>query len=402
MGKASQALFSNVPRIMTPTKTTVAIVGAGPVGMCAALVLARAGVEVDVFEMRGETNQASRASTFHPPTLTILDRLGVFDAMAPLAQRVDRVQFRRPGEVIGELSFRLLEGLTDKPFRMHFEQSRLTLLMRAELEHLPAARLHFDHELTGLAQREGGVRLQLQTAAGERQVDARFLIACDGARSRAREVLCIAFEGQHYPGMALRVRTDRSIESLLPGLAPLTYLVEDPESASFLRMPDCWRVILRVPAGIEEATCSEPGWYGARLAALVPGLDAIPGVIGTDCYRAGRFVASGLLQGRAILAGDSAHITNTRGGMNMNCGIHDAWTFAHAIIDSLSTGDVAAIEAAARARHQIIREQLLPRTDGMVSRQGSWLERVRSMMHDTDAARRYLSEAAMLDMVTID
>jgi 2-polyprenyl-6-methoxyphenol hydroxylase-like FAD-dependent oxidoreductase len=388
--------------MMTPTKTTVAIAGAGPVGMTAALVLARAGVEVDVFEMRGETNQASRASTFHPPTLSILDRMGVFDAMAPIAQRVDRVQFRRPGEVIGELPFELLARLTDKPFRMHFEQSRLTVLMRAELERLPAARLHFGHEVADLVPLEDGVRVLLRTAAGEHTVDARFLIACDGARSRVREALGIGFEGQHYPGMALRVRTDAAIETVLPGLAPLTYLVEDPESASFLRMPDCWRVILRVPAGIDEATCSQPRWYDARLAALVPDLSAIPGVIGTDCYRAGRFVASRLRQGSVILAGDSAHITNTRGGMNMNCGIHDAWVFAHAIIKSLSTGEPSAIEAAAQTRHRIIREQLLPRTDGMVSRQGSWLERVRSMIHDADAARRYLSEAAMLDMVTID
>ncbi len=387
---------------MIPSDTTVAIAGAGPVGLSAALVLARAGVQVDVFERRGEPNQASRASTFHPPTLSILDRLGVFAAMQPLAERVDRVQFRIPGDVIGELRYDLLDGLIDKPFRMHFEQSRLTQLMRIELERLPSVRLHFGHELIGLTQRGDQVVIQVRTADGEYQLASSFLMGCDGARSRVRECLGIGFEGQQYPGMALRVRTDRAIESALPGLAPLTYLVQDPESASFLKMPDCWRVILRVPAGVDEATCSEPSWYNPKLAALVPGLVAIPGVLGTDCYRAGRFVASRLLQGRVLLAGDSAHVTNTRGGMNMNCGIHDAWSFARVLLDVLADGNLAPLAAMAEDRQRIIRERLLPRTDGMVSAQGTWLERVRSLIDEPDLARQYLGESAMLDMVRID
>jgi 2-polyprenyl-6-methoxyphenol hydroxylase-like FAD-dependent oxidoreductase len=103
-----------------------------------------------------------------------------------------------------------------------------------------------------------------------------------------------------------------------------------------------------------------------------------------------------------LLAGDSAHITNTRGGMNMNCGIHDAWVFARAIIAALADGDLVPVREAALERQRIIREQLLPRTDGMVSAQGTWLERVRGLIDEPDRARQYLSEAAMLDMVRID
>ena len=55
--------------------TEVIVAGAGPVGLVAAVVLAQAGVQVTLLEKREQLNQASKASTFHPPTLAILDRL---------------------------------------------------------------------------------------------------------------------------------------------------------------------------------------------------------------------------------------------------------------------------------------------------------------------------------------
>jgi 2-polyprenyl-6-methoxyphenol hydroxylase-like FAD-dependent oxidoreductase len=318
-----------------------------------------------------------------------------------------------PGEIIGELHYSLLGELTDKPFRMHFEQARLSFLLLERLREQPSARIHFEHEVVAVDIQSDEVRIDLQTPSGPRSVRADFLVGCDGARSRVREAIGVSFEGRQYSGMALRLRTDRSIEALLPGLAPLTYLVDDPNSASFLRMPDCWRVILRVPPDVSEEQCSDPSWYDSRLAPLIPGYQGLPGVLGTDCYRAGRFMASAMLRGRVLLAGDSAHITNTRGGMNMNCGIHDAWELGRALVQALEPGSASgarsisssslkAIETVASARHQIIRDKLLPRTDTMVSKQGDWLAHVREMLADEGSARRYLSQAAMLDMVDIE
>lgn len=379
----------------------VIVAGAGPVGLVAALALGLAGVRVQVFEKRQGISEASKASTFHPPTLAILDRLGVFDRMQQEAHRVSAVQYRSPEAVIGSLSYSLLEGLTSHPFRMHYEQSMLTRLLLARLQTLEHVSVNFDHEVVDVHNRADGVTAVLRHGATSRSAEGRFLIAADGSRSGLRSALGIAFEGESYPGKVLRIRTDESIEALLPGLASLTYLVGPTHSASFLRMPDCWRLILRVRAGIDDDECMSPQWIHQQLAPLIPGLAELPRVIGMDTFATGKFVASKAYEGNVFLAGDCAHITSTRGGMNMNCGIHDAYVLARAAVQALKGGDPAPLRQAAESRTRMARDCLIPRTDTMVSATGTWIDRVGRLLHDAEQGRAYLRESAMLDMVDL-
>lgn len=110
-----------------PRTEPVAVVGAGPVGLTAALVLARAGIPVTVYETQPALSTASRASTFHPSTLDLLRELGVAAELHRLGRVVDRIQWRDlDGHVHAELDYRVLAGTTGHPHRLHVEQSRLT------------------------------------------------------------------------------------------------------------------------------------------------------------------------------------------------------------------------------------------------------------------------------------
>lgn len=372
----------------------VIVAGAGPVGLTAALVLAEGGAEVTLVEKRDGLNTASRASTFHPPTMAILNRLGCVAPLLDEGALVDRIQYRTPDGVFAEFPLSLLEDETDFPFRRHLEQARVTPALHARLSALPNAAMRFGAEAVGVAQHSAGVRVALANGDG---LQADALIAADGGRSAVREALGIGFPGITYPHRVLRLMTREDLTRLLPGLAPISYLHHQGRSLSFLRMPDCWRIIIRVPPETPDAAALDGAWILARLRDCLPEWDAVPATTHRDVYAASRHLADSFHDGRVFIVGDAAHLTNTRGGMNMNAGIHDAWTVARALL----SGGIPAATAAAEERHRIARDLLLPRTDRSVAGGEGWLERVRATAADASAARGFLREGAMLDMVAL-
>ncbi|MGN6145281.1 MAG: FAD-dependent oxidoreductase [Mesorhizobium sp.] len=379
----------------------VIVAGAGPVGLAAALVLAEAGLRVAVFEKRGELNRVSKASTFHAPTLDILDRVGVYEAFSRQALHIDRLQYRTvEGGILGELGFELLQGVTQFPFRKHLEQSLLTPILLERLQGFANVDFCFNAEFLGVENRDEGVAVDVGGEGGRQTVTARFLLGADGAHSAVRQAAGIGFEGSAYPGFQLRIRTDDGIRDVVEGIGPVTYLVGKTHSVSFLHMPDNWRVILRVPEGVSEETALTDEWALARLRALIPDF-TLPKVIDKDCYPARKCLATAGRRGNVYLAGDALHLTNTRGGMNMNCGIHDGFVIATAMAEAIAGGERGALDAAADERHRVAREMLLPRTDTMVSQEKAWIEKVNGLLSDTDKARAYLAQTAMLDMVEL-
>jgi len=100
-------------------RNAVLIAGAGPVGLTAGLALLRRGVAVTVLENEPALDTAPRGSTFHPPTLGMLQDLGVGDRLIADGLRVDRFQYReRSAGGVAEFDLGLLRGDTPYPFRL--------------------------------------------------------------------------------------------------------------------------------------------------------------------------------------------------------------------------------------------------------------------------------------------
>ncbi|MBT9470568.1 MAG: FAD-dependent monooxygenase [Pseudomonadota bacterium] len=377
----------------------VVVAGAGPVGLVAALVLARANIEVLVIEKRSGLNTASKASTYHPPTLEILAALGVMDEVLAQGEIVGHIQYRTPEGPFAGFTMADLAEQTAYPFRLHLEQSRVTPLLLAQLQALPNATILFDTAFDSVEQNETGLVVHALRDGVTVEIKAQYLLGTDGAQSAVRQALGVAFDGTVYPDKILRVMTTDDLDVVLPAIAPISYLFNGAKSVSFLKMPDCWRIILRVPGSVPEETALRDDWLLARLQEALPSWADLPTIVGRDLYGASLRVASDYFVGRAFLAGDSAHVTNTRGGMNMNCGVHDAFTLANAMIRGLRENDITVVEAAARERKRIADEMLIPRTDRNVSGGSAWLEQIREISASQGSARDYLATAAMLDMV---
>lgn len=380
----------------------VIIVGAGPVGLSAAACLAGLGVDCVVLEKRAGLSKASKASTFHPPTLEILGEFGVLGDMLRHGLIVDRIQYRSSeGTVLAEFDHKLLTGETPCPHRLHLEQSALTPLLLDRLNDSPNVEIRFGHAFRDAVETEDGVEVSYQAPSGAMQrIAADFVLAADGAHSAVRDAIGLVLEGSEYPGQVLRLVVTDALSDVLPGLGQISYIFgSDGSSVSLLQMPDCWRVIIRLSAGFDPEVVVRPDWYMPVVRRYIPQLPQGDLTLREhDIYGARKMLASSHGTRRVFLIGDALHLTNTRGGMNMNCGIHDAYAMGHAIAAALSADRPAIATAAARERRQIAQEQLLPRTDRSVTGGADWLDHVRGMAADPVRAREMLVRAAMLDM----
>src|SRR4030081_457951 len=108
----------------------VLIAGAGPAGLPAPANLVHAGVPVTVLEAGSDLSEESRASTFHPPTLDMLDRLGAAKPLMAQGLIAPTVQYptKQPG-LLAQFDFGAIADATGHPYRVQSEQSRLTRIL---------------------------------------------------------------------------------------------------------------------------------------------------------------------------------------------------------------------------------------------------------------------------------
>ncbi|MGK4580706.1 FAD-dependent oxidoreductase [Kitasatospora sp. HPMI-4] len=382
----------------------VVVAGAGPVGLTAALVLAQAGVPVLVLEQADQLSTASRASTFHPSTLDLLDGLGVAEDLRAVGRRVDRIQWRDLDQrVLTEIDYALLAGRTGHPYRVHVEQARLTPLLLRKLAVLPNAEVLFSTEVLDVRQTRSSVRVWYRERGGRRTcLQTPYLLAADGGHSTVRQALGLPSESRSYPSYALRVVTDTPLDALVPGLSPLAYVRDARQSFSVLGMPDHWRLIFRIPGDTPQDQVVETGAVRALLERSLPAVHRAVRVRDAHTYRLSSFVLPDYRVGRVLFAGDAAHLTSTAGGMNMNCGLHDAVAWGRALADVLLHGaHEEVLRATARQRRSTVVDAVIPRSEqrtaGLAGGLTEALAEVRRTAEDPALATDFLFKASLLD-----
>ncbi|MEM7610253.1 MAG: NAD(P)/FAD-dependent oxidoreductase [Pseudomonadota bacterium] len=315
----------------------VIVVGAGPVGTVAALALANRGIDVVVCEARPTCAQDLRASTFHPPTLRMLDELGVADEIIKLGLKAPKYHFREraSGDFI-EFDLEELNGELRFPYRVQCEQHVMAGLLADKLSAHGNADVLFNSRVNSFEQDSQGVTVAVETAYDIQKIRARYVIAADGGNSIMRKWLGVEFEGFTYPEKFLCVSTKTELSDYIDNLVHVNYVADPEEWLVLLRVPSVWRVLL--PAS--ESQSDEDLLSDASCDRVFDGLIGKTQVQTEHrtIYRVHQRVARRFNHHRVFLAGDAAHLNNPLGGFGMNSGIHDAWNLQQKIAHCLQHG----------------------------------------------------------------
>jgi 3-(3-hydroxy-phenyl)propionate hydroxylase len=306
-----------------PVEDRVFIAGAGPVGLVAAANLVRRGVPVTVFEAGAALAEESRASTFHPPTLDMLDEFGAAAPLISQGLRAPQLQYRTRDGVIATFDFGAIADATGHPFRVQAEQFKLTRILYERLGAHPDFRIEFGGRLAGVEQDAAAVHVTLDRNGRTERRSARWLIGADGARSEVRHALGIDFAGFTWPERFLVVSTPFDFRSAIAGVVSVTYVADPVRWHFLLEIPGLWRVMFPLTETISDEEASSRVFADRLMAGVVPGITKYD-ITHITLYKVHQRVAERFRTGRAFLAGDAAHVNNPLGGMGMNGGIHDA------------------------------------------------------------------------------
>ena len=297
----------------------VLIAGAGPVGLTAAYMLSRAGFGVTVLEREAGLAEDLRASTWHPPTLDMMEELGFVDDIIKGGLIARTFQHRdRKTAAIAEFDLSLLAGETKHPYRVQYEQFKYTRLVHERLE---AVKVLFNAPVRTVEEDASGV-----TVNGEHRAD--YLIGADGAGSAVRRAVGIEFEGLTFPERFFVVSTPFPFEEHLPRLSLVNYIADTDQWCVLLKVPGLWRCLFPTHDESDEEIL-------ASAERLLQGVVKKPTpyeAVHRTLYRVHQRVATTYRVGRVFLAGDAAHINNPLGGMGMNGGLHDAWVLCRKLI----------------------------------------------------------------------
>jgi len=313
-----------------PRCVPLVIVGAGPVGLAAAIDAAQRGLQVIVVDEDNTVSIGSRGVCYAKRTLEVFDRLGLGERVVAkgVTWNVGRT-FHGEREVF---SFNLLpEAGHHRPGMVNLQQYHLEQYLVERAMELPAIDLRWQHKLLTVKPGDDGVQLEVDTADGRYTLHADWLIAADGTRSTVRRQLGLDVEGKVFQDRFLIADIVLDSVQFPPTRTERRFWFDPPfhrgESALMHRQADnVWRMDFQLGWEADPEAEKYPERVRARVRAALDsqGLAHIGfdlewvSVYTFQCRRMAKF-----RHGRVLFVGDSAHQVSPFGARGANSGVQD-------------------------------------------------------------------------------
>jgi 3-(3-hydroxy-phenyl)propionate hydroxylase len=390
----------------------VVVIGAGPVGLCLSLALAQDEVPVTLIETLGDDNfleQVPRAGTNHPATLEMFERIGLYEKIEPrgIIAPVFHYWDRHENKLIAAFDHIHLKDDTRFPYVLQCERIKIVEEALKMAKAHPLIDLRLRTTFNAFEQNADSVIARVTNPAGEEDViEGHYIVSGEGARSIVRKDLGIEFEGFTYPDRTLNIEVAYDFRQ--HGYAERNYISDPDEWSNLFHWkgpPDRWRVHFPTAAEDDPEALQRPEALQARLQGFLPkpgGYD----IVGSNLYTVHQRVATKFRVGRAILAGDSAHVNSPIGAMGMNSGIHDAINLADKLIKILrrEVGDEVLDRYERQRRHVALQhtqaetmrnKRVLAEKDPAVRRKNH--EQLRRTAEDPKLARAFLLRTSLIE-----
>ena len=321
----------------------VLVAGGGPVGLFCALLLARRGLSVRVFEVGDSIKEDPRAATTHPGTLEVLGAAGLTDDMARVGLIAPIFQFwdRPSGEKIAEFDHAVLKDDTPYPYANQCEQFKTAGIILERLRAMQNVEVLFEHEVTDVAQTANDVTATVRGPDGMQQHTGAYLVGADGGRSVVRKACGIAFDGFTWPERFIVLTTPFDFAANR-GYCPRSYFADPEEWCNCFKVaangpPGLWRTVFPTDPALSEQELMNDAAVQARLQKFFPSARPYQ-IVHRNLYVTHQRVAASFRAGRVLLAGDAAHVNNPIGGMGLNGGFQDAANLGEKLGDVMCDG----------------------------------------------------------------
>lgn len=310
-----------------PVQRPIVVVGAGPAGLSLAIDLAQRGQPVVVLDNDHRLSIGSRAICFSKRALEIWDRLGVGQRMVDkgVSWNLGKVFFH--DEQVYQFDL-LPEAGHERPAFINLQQYYAEAYLVERALQLPNIELRWDNCVTAIEPRGDGALLTIGTPEGSYQIDADWVVACDGARSSMRQMLGLESKGRIFQDRFLiadvKMKADFPAERWFwfdppfhPGQSVLLHMQPD----------NVWRIDFQLGWDSDPEEEKKPENILPRVRALL-GHDADFELDWASVYTFACLRMDSFVHGRVIFAGDSAHGVSPFGARGANSGVQDTENLA--------------------------------------------------------------------------